>query len=436
MRQKISIHIENPKSFKNKLLWWCTNKPIYSFFNSNDFNSYQNSPFFYPTYDCIAATGSISLLACDVGNAFTLLKKYHVKTSDWLFGILSYDLKNEIEKLTSKNCDGIKFNDIQFFQPEIVFLLNKNILEICYHEDHFTKEEIYVMYNNINHVKRTNKVNYPKIHINQRISKEKYIEKVQSIKQHIYRGDIFETNFCQEFYATNVQIDPLQIYLNLPPTPFSCLSRFNDKYLICSSPERYLKKVETKIISQPMKGTIGRNISLECDLQLKQKLKTDPKEISENIMIVDLVRNDLSKTAIKNSVKVEELCGIYSYQTVHQMVSTVTSELDINFDGIDVIKNSFPMGSMTGAPKVRAMEIIEEFEETKRGVYSGAAGYITPSMDFDFNVIIRSILYNETNHYLSFITGSAITAKSDPLYEYNECLLKALALKSALGIKE
>ena len=242
-------------------------------------------------------------------------------------------------------------------------------------------------------------------------------------------------NFCQEFYSDDALVDPHALYSNLTsisPAPFSCLYRLNDKFLISSSPERFLKKKGSRIISQPMKGTIKRSNDTLADQKLKEKLGKDPKEIAENVMIVDLVRNDLSKTAVKNSVLVEELCGIYSYPTVHQMVSTIRSELSPGYSIIDVIRSTFPMGSMSGAPKIRAMQIIEQYEETKRGIYSGAAGYITPDGDFDFNVVIRSILYNQTNHYLSFITGGAITANSVAENEYEECLLKAKALFSAI----
>lgn len=165
---------------------------------------------------------------------------------------------------------------------------------------------------------------------------------------------------------------------------------------------------------------------------LKNDLAKDEKERSENIMIVDLVRNDLSKTAVKGSVKVEELCKVYSFDQVHQMISTVTSQIEENTHPIDVIKSTFPMGSMTGAPKISAMKIIENLEETKRGLYSGAVGYITPRGDFDFNVVIRSILYNHTQKYISFSVGSAITSKSDPLKEYEECLVKAKAMHEVL----
>ncbi len=157
----------------------------------------------------------------------------------------------------------------------------------------------------------------------------------------------------------------------------------------------------------------------------------NPKEIAENIMIVDLVRNDLSTVAAKGTVKVDELCKVYSFKQVHQLISTISCSVK-NVHPVDIIKKTFPMGSMTGAPKIAAMKIIEDLEETKRSLYSGAVGYITPNNNFDFNVIIRSILYNEDKQYVSYSVGGAITSKSTAEEEYDECLLKAKAMKQVL----
>ena len=249
------------------------------------------------------------------------------------------------------------------------------------------------------------------------------------------RGDIYEANFCQEFYSEHAEIDPLQTYLQLNSIsnpPFATFARFHQHYLISASPERYLQKKGQQIISQPIKGTAARAGDSEVDHKLVERLQSDPKERSENVMIVDLVRNDLSKVAKKGSVEVEELCKVYTFQQVHQMISTVKAELEEGIPAVEVVRSCFPMGSMTGAPKISAMKIIEELEETKRGVYSGAAGYFDPQQDFDFNVVIRSILYNEEEKYVSFSVGSAITAGSIPQKEYEECLLKAKALLEVL----
>ena len=203
--------------------------------------------------------------------------------------------------------------------------------------------------------------------------------------------------------------------------------------MLSASPERYIKKEDDLIISQPINGTAKRFLDPIEDEKSKSQLAFDPKERAENIMVTDLVRNDLSRTAQKGSVKVEELCVIYSFEQVHQMISTITSKLDRQYAGVDVIKTTFPMGSMTGTPKVSVMKIIEELEETKRGLYSGAVGYFTPNGDLDFNVVIRSILYNQENKYASFSVGSAITSLSIPEKEYEECLIKANAMREVLS---
>jgi len=287
-----------------------------------------------------------------------------------------------------------------------------------------------------NHCPRTKQIEVTsEIHIKLRIFKDEYFKRVGEMLQHIHRGDIYEANFCQEFYAENTSINPLKVYQKLnaiSKAPFAAFLKLNDKFLLSASPERYLRKLGTKVISQPIKGTAKRSHNPKRDEELKNILRDDPKERAENIMIVDLVRNDLSKSALKGSVIVEELCEVYSYDQVHQMVSTVTSKVSEEKNPVEMIRESFPMGSMTGAPKVSAMQIIEKLESFKRGLYSGAVGYFTPEGDFDFNVVIRSILYNETNKYVSYAVGSALTAKSSPEKEYEECLLKAKAMREVL----
>ena len=238
-----------------------------------------------------------------------------------------------------------------------------------------------------------------------------------------------------EFFAKTIHINPLEIFKKLNRvslSPFSCFYRMYNKSLMCSSPERFLKKSRDKIISQPIKGTARRGKNISEDAEIKKILSQNKKEKSENVMIVDLVRNDLSKTC--NNVNADELYNISTFKQWHQMISTISGKIRKGVHVIDVIKNAFPMGSMTGAPKVRAMELIEMYEKTKRGLYSGAVGYFTPGGDFDFNVVIRSILYNQPSNYLSFQVGSAITANSIPENEYKECLLKANGIFEALSI--
>ena len=214
--------------------------------------------------------------------------------------------------------------------------------------------------------------------------------------------------------------------------PFATFFKSEHQYLLSASPERYLKKIGNKIISQPIKGTAKRSNSKTEDTRLKAALKTDPKERAENVMIVDLVRNDLSRISQKGTTEVEELCGVYSFKQVHQMISTISTQAPEESHPVDIIKNTFPMGSMTGAPKIAAMEIIEKEEESKRGLYSGSVGYFSPTGDFDFNVVIRSILYNQKQKYVSFSVGSAITSLAKPETELEECLLKAKAMRQVL----
>ena len=396
--------------------------------DSNDY------PQRYSSYDCMLAVDAFTSVKTDYHNAFEDLKQYQQTTKDWLFGYLSYDLKNDVEVLHSNNFDGLDFPDLFFFQPKKIVTLKGNQIEIQYLT--MCDDEVEEDFEEIvkGQESRANSQEIPIIQ--QRISKESYINKVSKILEHIHRGDIYEANFCMEFFIDNANINPLEKFLKLneiSKSPLAVFFKNNTHFLLSASPERYLKKEGELVISQPIKGTAKRFLDAVEDEKSKSELASDPKERTENIMISDLVRNDLSRTAQKGSVKVEELCGIYSFEQVHQMISTITSKLDQQYTVADVIKTTFPMGSMTGTPKVSVLKIIEELEETKRGLYSGAVGYFTPNSDFDFNVVIRSILYNQEKKYASFSVGSAITSQSIPKMEYEECLLKAKAMREVLG---
>lgn len=427
MRTSIQKEISNPSLFKSQLLTWAQQFREVIFLDSNDY------PQKYSNYDCILAVDAFTSINTDFYNGFEDLKQYQQTSKDWIFGYLSYDLKNDTEELNSSNFDGLQFPDLFFFQPKKLFLLKNNQLEIQYLnmcDDEVIEDFELILETKISTIRNSNP-----IHIQQRISRDIYLEKVTKMLEYINKGDIYEANFCMEFYAETT-INPLDKYFllnNISKPPFATFLKNNNHFLLSATPERYLKKVENKIISQPIKGTSKRYSDNLDDEISKNTLALDQKERSENIMITDLVRNDLSRTAKKGSVQVEELCGIYSFLQVHQLISTITSIVDDQYSAIDVIKNSFPMGSMTGAPKISAMKIIEELEETKRGLYSGSVGYFTPTSDFDFNVVIRSILYNNVNNYISFSVGSAITALSAPESEYEECLLKANAMIKVLN---
>ena len=324
-----------------------------------------------------------------------------------------------------------------FFSPEILFKLSLKKVEISYNEAFFSELEIEKMVLKIEAI--SIKEDKPQsIKVLPKITKEDYLNNVEHLKNHIQLGDIYEVNYCQEYYAKEVEINPINLYLALnkkSPTPLSCFVKHNDTYLMSATPERFIQKTKTQLVSQPIKGTIKRGENEVEDMQLKQQLLQDEKERSENIMIVDLVRNDFSKIANKGSVKVDELCQVYTFPQVHQLISTVSAKVDNSITFEAIIKATFPMGSMTGAPKIRAMELIEQYEKTKRGLYAGTVGYINPNGDFDFNVVIRSLQYNQKNQYLSFMVGGAITSLSDAEKEYEECLLKAKAMIEVLENK-
>jgi para-aminobenzoate synthetase component 1 len=338
-----------------------------------------------------------------------------------------------MEQLVSSHPDNIQFPDLFFFEPEVVIRLNEN--EMIIEAD--DPEAIFKTIETTTAEKNTSSAAV--INIQQRIERDEYIDIIEKLRQHILRGDCYEINFCQEFFTANTFIDPVSIYQKLSklsPNPFSALYKLNDQWLICASPERFLQKQGDKILSQPIKGTAKRVTDDKGkDDDSRNKLFNSAKDRSENVMVVDLVRNDLAKICEEGSVKVDELYGIYSFPQVHQMISTVSGELkkDISFG--EIIKATFPMGSMTGAPKKRVMQLIEHYEKTKRGIFSGAVGYLSPQNDFDFNVVIRSIMYNAATNYLSFQAGSAITFYSDPQKEWEECLLKAEAIKQVLKTK-
>ena len=385
----------------------------------------------YINYDLIAGVDALEVLNVDI-DSFNALQNFHDKHSDWLFGYLSYDLKNEVEELASNNDDGINADSLSFFIPKYVLLLKGNTLEVQSYE---SKEDCqqFIVYEQLNWEDKSNAVE-----LKQRDTKAKYLEKIGVIKKHIQRGDIYEVNYCQEFFSEQVLLNPQQVFreLNLnAKAPFASFSKLNDLNIMCASPERFIKKSGNKIISQPIKGTRKRGRDLAEDKALIKELIESEKEISENVMIVDLVRNDLSITASKASVKVEELCGIYTFKKVHQMISTISSKVDDEINFSQILKSVFPMGSMTGVPKLRAMELIEQLEEFKRGIFSGAIGYITPKGDFDFNVVIRTILYNASTKYLSVAVGGAITIKSDANEEYEECLVKVRPIFEVLNFQ-
>jgi para-aminobenzoate synthetase component 1 len=408
---------------KRKVLNWTQQFGTFCFLDNHQYHIEPH------TFECLLGAGVKRNISCNAGNALNELQHFLQKKGTWLFGHLGYDLKNELESLQSNHPDQIGFPDLHFFEPEVLIRVTSKEIEIqCEGPKKVYEEIMGSSYNTL--------LTPPKVEMHPRFQKEEYITLIKKLKEHILRGDCYEINFCQEFYAEAAVIDPLNTYLALSaisPNPFSALYKSGDSWLLCASPERFLQRRSNKILSQPMKGTSTRVLSNDkLDEASKVSLQQSEKDRSENVMVVDLVRNDLSRVCVEGTVVVEELYGIYSFPQVHQMISTVSGQLKPGVTFTEIIRAAFPMGSMTGAPKKRVMELIEQYEVTRRGIFSGALGYITPGGDFDFNVVIRSIMYNSSKRYLSYQAGSGITFNSDPEKEWEECLMKAEAMRRVI----
>ncbi len=426
MREERLFKVSEIDKFKKGLLRWAQQYEKLIWLDSNGHEDR------YSSFEAVLAVGDPRAVSF---SDITSLEAHVNDKTDWLFGYFSYDFKNQIEDLGSGNHDGLGFDELHFFCPGKLIVIRKDRVEFLYRPQlapEIEKDFASIMVRSIEEVRVEAST---EIKIKLRIHRDAYFEKIQKLLNHIHRGDIYEANFCQEFYAEDTELQPIETYFQLNAIsrpPFAGFMKLGHRYLMCASPERYLKKMGDKVISQPIKGTAPRSEDSEKDAAYKTGLQNDTKERAENIMITDLVRNDLSRSALKGSVQVEELCHVYSFEQVHQMISTISCRIIADTKPVDLIMDTFPMGSMTGAPKISAMNIIESLEETKRGLYSGAVGYFTPDGDFDFNVVIRSILYNQAEKYVSYSVGSAITAKSNPEKEYQECLLKAKAMRSVL----
>ena len=342
--------------------------------------------------------------------------------------MLKDDLGVETEGGQPRHPDPIGFPLLYFFEPSVVVHLKEELV--------ITATDPELVFREIESCTASLPSEVGECALQPALDRPTYLGIIEKLKYHIQRGDCYEINFCQEFFDESARISPLSVFTRLQeisPNPFSALYRLSDRWLICASPERFLKKEGERLLSQPMKGTSARDTAHpEADSILREALYRSEKDRSENVMVVDLVRNDLSRVCRPGTVAVDELFGIRSYPHVHQMVSTVSGKLKAGASFTDIVRACFPMGSMTGAPKRRVMELIDQYERTSRGLFSGSLGYIDPEGDFDFNVVIRSILYNAASGYLSLQAGSGITFYSDPEKEWEECLLKAAAMRRVL----
>ncbi|MHC8949550.1 anthranilate synthase component I family protein [Sphingobacterium hungaricum] len=419
-----SFEVENPKEFLEKALFWANQFQDFAYYNSNNFDDV------YSKLTSFLAVEALDSFQYDGEETFEKIEKFKTGyPNHWIPGFFSYDLKNEIEDLATRFPNYLDFPEAYFFIPKTTLSFAQNRVNIDSENPSIIFQEI-------------NAQLIPELRVpfsgafEKRMSKKSYFEAFEHMQRHIQLGDIYEVNLCQEFFAEQTKINPIQTYLKLDelsPTPFSVLFKQQHNYIISATPERFLAKRGQKLISQPIKGTAKRGLTDTEDTNIKQALLHNPKEIAENLMIVDLVRNDLTKSAVLGTVQVERKLEVQSFQQVHQLVSTITCQLNPEITATQAIKNTFPAGSMTGAPKISAMELCEKYENSKRGIYSGAVGYFAPDGDFDFNVIIRSLVYNQRTGYLSFHTGGAITNASEVEKEYEECLVKAEAILKVFG---
>lgn len=407
---------------KLRMLNWSKQFSILLFLDSNEYPSLQNR------YECLLAAGGSDNMP--VATNTGALRAIHNGRRDWLFGHICYDYKNELEpRLSSRHPQRIGFPVFHFFTPQTVCYIGKDNTSLTIETLEAAPEAVF---NAIINTPPQDAAGLPEAIFKQRIGRENYIHAVEQLRKHIADGDCYEINFCSEGYCEDISINPFAAFgaLNkLSPAPFAACYRLYDRYMICASPERYLQKTGSRILSQPIKGTARRDADAAKDAEIKNALRENIKERAENVMITDLVRNDLARCCETGSVQVDELFGIYSFPQVHQMISTVSGTLRADAHFTDAIRYSFPMGSMTGAPKHIVMQLTDRYEQSRRELFSGTAGYISPEGDFDLNVIIRSLFYNEASGYLSYHTGGAITYDSDPVQEWEERNLKAWALE-------
>lgn len=407
-----SYPLPDPQWVK-KLTYWANREyPYLAYFNGNDYD--------YPkgNFENIFFAGNKSI---------DLKEFWNSPASYFKVGIMGYDFKNQLEKLQSSNPSFLDLPETCFFQPELLIKIEKDQI--------LSKTELpFEFWNRIERIELPHSPNLA-CRCSPQISKEKYIESVETIKNLIVEGETYEMNFCQAFSGDFETWDPIAAYFRLneiSPMPFSALFKAEEKWIISASPERFIKRTGTQLIAQPIKGTIRRGITTEEDLENRNILANSEKEKAENLMITDLMRNDLSKVSKTGTVRVDELFGIYPLPKVFQMISTVSSDLKPEITFEEIIRATFPMGSMTGAPKIRTMELIDELESFKREWFSGALGWIDEEGDFDFSVLIRSIIADLNAKKLYFGVGSAVTFDADPEQEFEECQLKAQAIVEVL----
>ena len=412
----VSAHKVDPILLENRLLELFSSRSLFALYTSQGYASK------WGEYELLFAWGAKALFD-------TTALKNGALESGWRFGFLGYELRHEFERLSKGNPAIGQWPEAQFFEPEVVGTLDRAGTLTVYADE---PEDVLAL---VLASEKSRKAGNTTLDFQPVETRESYLEAVRKLQEHIQRGDIYEVNYCTAFKAEYESLDSAQLFRQMTQAtkaPFSAFVKMDQLELLCTSPERYILKKGDQLWSQPIKGT-NRRLAENNHVQ-ERLLVADEKERAENVMIVDLVRNDLSRVAAKGTVQVEELFGVYPFKNVNQMISTVTCKTRAETSNWEIIKATFPMGSMTGAPKISAMELAERYEKTERGIYSGALGYIMPNGDFDFNVVIRSIALDAKQGVASAHVGGAITLLSIPEREYEECLLKAESLlQSAAG---
>lgn len=406
------FHIVDLPRFKLLMLSWANRFNIFCFLDGNGYTPGEAAFDF-----CLAADSHEVFLTGPESISLSRIP------TNGIFGHLAFECFDQNPKVISE--PFVDFGKSFFFEPEHLLRVKNNSLFIASYS--IPPQTIF------DEIISSQPIVPPDaydIQFRHALSRDEYLNCVHGLLKHIQRGDCYEINFCQHFFAEQISIEPLWVYANLcqvSPNPFSVFYRLHHKYCLCASPERFLNKTGTTLLSEPIKGTMKRSTDPIEDTALRNALSESLKDKTENVMTVDLVRNDLSIICEEGSVEVPSLFAIKSFPKVHHLVSTITGSINAAVDFPDIMHACFPMGSMTGAPKKRVLELIKEFEKEPRGLFSGSIGYITPAGNFDFNVVIRSLMYDDEKKLLSLKTGGGITANSLPEDEYEESLLKAEA---------
>lgn len=348
------------------------------------------------------------------------------------FGYLGYGLKNSLEQLPHDHPCLPEFPDLYMVNYRLVILFNHTRQDV----EIWSESE-----DDLQHIpaplSEYNEYSFEIANLASNMTKDEYFSYVEQIKEAIKNGDLYQANLTRKFSCEIKNYDAFAIFkklCNISPAPYSAFLKFDDKYIISSSPERFLKIDETGLAdTRPIKGSAPRFADKKADEESKEALKTSEKERAENLMIVDLCRNDLSRSCVTGSVKTSNLFEVTSYATVHHMASTVTGEKRPDISTIELVKGCFPPGSMTGAPKLKAIELCSEIEKDARGVYSGSIGFFGGDGSADLSVVIRTILIS--GNKLEFQVGGAITSGSTANPEWQETITKARAICLTLGIE-